>query len=52
MQPKLLIALREGYDLARFRADALAGLTVAARCGKPGSVARHARGHPRSSPAS
>ena len=29
MQPKLLIALREGYNLARFRADALAGLTVA-----------------------
>jgi len=29
MQPKLLIALKEGYDLARFRADALAGLTVA-----------------------
>lgn len=29
MQPKLLIALREGYDLARFRVDALAGLTVA-----------------------
>lgn len=29
MQPKLLIALREGYDLTRFRADALAGLTVA-----------------------
>ncbi|MDE2435816.1 MAG: STAS domain-containing protein [Sphingomonadales bacterium] len=29
MQPKLLIVLREGYDLKRFRADALAGLTVA-----------------------
>lgn len=29
MQPKLLITLREGYDLKRFRADALAGLTVA-----------------------
>lgn len=29
MQPKLLIALREGYGLAQFRADALAGLTVA-----------------------
>lgn len=29
MQPKLLITLREGYDLTKFRADALAGLTVA-----------------------
>ncbi|MBS0483230.1 MAG: STAS domain-containing protein [Proteobacteria bacterium] len=29
MQPKLLITLREGYNLAKFRADALAGLTVA-----------------------
>lgn len=29
MQPKLLITLREGYDLARLRADAMAGLTVA-----------------------
>lgn len=29
MQPKLMITLREGYDLTRFRADALAGLTVA-----------------------
>lgn len=27
--PKLVTALQEGYDLARFRADALAGLTVA-----------------------
>jgi SulP family sulfate permease len=29
MQPKLIIALREGYDVQRFRADALAGMTVA-----------------------
>ena len=27
--PKLLTVLREGYDMARLRADALAGLTVA-----------------------
>jgi SulP family sulfate permease len=27
--PKLVTVLREGYDLARFRADAVAGLTVA-----------------------
>ncbi|MBW7946303.1 MAG: sulfate permease [Sphingomonadaceae bacterium] len=27
--PKLVTALREGYDMARLRADALAGLTVA-----------------------
>jgi SulP family sulfate permease len=29
MQPKLLITLREGYDLKRFRADVVAGITVA-----------------------
>ena len=28
-EPKLLTALREGYDLRSLRADALAGLTVA-----------------------
>src|SRR5215207_1305117 len=27
--PKLVTVLREGYDFAKFRADALAGLTVA-----------------------
>ena len=28
-QPKLVSRLREGYDLSRFRADAIAGITVA-----------------------